>query len=137
MTEDQRKICLIENAKSLAPLVSTVILQSDSIYRRIKNVPNISTMHKFPFWLQQDLRSIYQFWKQPTSIPYSLFSAVKRKSFIHSKFHIKFFFRFSDETETIFFHQSNCQNDQFRPIRERQEIFDIFYTFSLTLYSFR
>ena len=26
-TKDQRKICLIENAKSLAPLVSTVILQ--------------------------------------------------------------------------------------------------------------
>ena len=31
VTKDQRKICLIENAKSLAPLVFTVILQSDSI----------------------------------------------------------------------------------------------------------
>ena len=30
--KDQQKICLIENAKSLALLVSTVILQSDSIY---------------------------------------------------------------------------------------------------------
>ena len=55
-------------------------------------MPNISTMLNFPFWLQQDLHSIYQFWKQPTSIPYSLFSAVKRNLFIHSKFHINFFF---------------------------------------------
>ena len=53
---------------------------------------HFSTMPNFPFWLQQDLHSIYQFWKQPTSIPYSLFSAVKRNSFIHSKFHINFFF---------------------------------------------
>ena len=79
------------NAKSLAPLVSTVIMQSDSIYQRIKNVPNITTIDNFPFWLQQDLRSIYQFWKQPTSIPHSLFFAVKKNSFIHSKFHINFF----------------------------------------------
>ena len=32
VTKDLGKICLIENAKSLAPLVSTVILQSYSIY---------------------------------------------------------------------------------------------------------
>ena len=107
----------------------------------MKNVPNISTMHNFPFWLQQDLRSIYQFWKQPTSIPYSLFFAVKKNLFIHSVFHINFF-HFSDKTETIFFHQSNSQNDQFWPIRERQEIFYVFYTFffytfALTLYIFR
>ena len=31
-TKDQQKICLIENAKSLVPLVSAVNLQSDSIY---------------------------------------------------------------------------------------------------------
>ena len=49
-------------------------------------------MHNFPFWLQQDLCFIYQFWKQPTSIPYSLFFAVKKNSFIHSKFHINFFY---------------------------------------------
>ena len=87
----------------------------------------------FPFWLHQDLRSIYQFWKQLTLIPYSLFFAVKKNSFVHSKFHINFF-HFSDETETIFFHQSNCLNDQFRPIRVRREIF---YIFALTLYNFR
>ena len=67
-------------------------------------------------------------------IPYNLFFAVKKNSFIHSKFHINFFFRFFDETETIFFHQSNCQNDQFWPIRVRREIF---YIFALTLYNFR
>ena len=102
VTKDQRKICLIENAKSLAPLVSTVILQSDTIYYRMKNVPNISTMHNFPFWLQQDLHSIYQFWKQFTSIPYSLFSAVKRNSFIHSKFYINFFFTFPAKPKQYF-----------------------------------
>ena len=67
---------------------------------------------QFSIWLQQDLRSIYQFWKQLTSNLYSLFFAVKKNSFIHSKFHINFF-HFSDKTETIFVHQSNCQNDQF------------------------
>ena len=36
----------------------------------------------------------------------------KEYLFIYSKFHINFF-HFSDETETIFFHQSNYQNDQF------------------------
>ena len=48
-------------------------------------------------------------------------------------FTLTFYFNFplSDETETIFFHQSNCQNDQFWPIRERQKIFYIFYTFAL------
>ena len=51
-------------------------------------------------------------------------------------FTLIFFFHFSDETETIFFHQSNCQNDQFWPIRERQEIFYIFYTFALTFMQF-
>ena len=61
-----------------------------------------TTMHNFPFWLQQDLRSIYQFWKQPTSIPYSLFSAVKRNSFIHSKFHINFFSLFRRNRNNIF-----------------------------------
>ena len=61
VTKDQRKICQIENAKPLAPLLSTMILQSNSIYWRIKNVPNITTMHNFPFWLQKILRSIYQF----------------------------------------------------------------------------
>ena len=91
VTKDRRKTCLNENAKSLAPLVSNVILQSDSIYYRIKNVQNITTMHNFPFWLQQDLRSTYQFWKQSTSILYSLFFAVKKNSFIHSKFYINFF----------------------------------------------
>ena len=75
--------------KSLAPLVSTVILQPDSIYLRMKNVPNISTMYNFPFWLQQDLRFIYQFWKQPTSVPYSLFFAVKTPNFT-----LIFFFSF-------------------------------------------
>ena len=34
-------------------------------------------MRNFQFLQQQDFRSIYQFWKQPTSIPYSLFFAVK------------------------------------------------------------
>ena len=60
----------------------------------MKNAPNISTMRNFPFWLQQDLRSIYQFWKQPTSIPYSLFFALKKNLFIHSKVHINFLFTF-------------------------------------------
>ena len=71
-------------------------------YKRIKNVPNISTMPNFLFWLLQDLHSIYQFWKQPTSIPCSLFSAVKRNSFIHSKFHIKFFSLFRRNRNNIF-----------------------------------
>ena len=57
----------------------------------MKNVPNITRMHNFPFWQQQDLCFIYQFWKQPTSNPYSLFFAVKKNSFIHSIFHISFF----------------------------------------------
>ena len=92
---------------------------------------HFSDVQFFPFWLQQDLGSIYQFWKQPTSTPYSLFSAVKRNSFIHSKFHINFFFHFSDETETIFFHQSNCQIDQSENGKK-------FFMFSilLTLYNF-
>ena len=53
-----------------------------------------------PFWKHSN--SIYQFWKQPTSIPYSLFSAVKRNSFIHSKFHINFFFTFPTKPKHYF-----------------------------------
>ena len=83
--------------KSLAPLVSTVILQPDSIYLRMKNVPNISTMYNFPFWLQQDLRFIYQFWKQPTSVPYSLFFAVKTPNFT-----LIFFFVFLTKPKQYF-----------------------------------
>ena len=49
------------------------------------------TMHNFPFWLQQDFRSIYQFWKQPTSMLYRLFFVVKKNSFIHSKLTLVFF----------------------------------------------
>ena len=102
MTKDQRKICLIDNAKSLAPLVSTVILQLDSIYQRMKNVPNITMMHNFPFWLQQDLGSIYQFWKQRTSIPYSLSFAVKKNLFIRSKFYNNFLCSFPTKTKQYF-----------------------------------
>ena len=65
-------------------------------------MPNISTMHNFLFWLQQDLHSIYQFWKQPTSMPYSLFSVVKRNSFIHSKFNVNFFFTFLTKPKQYF-----------------------------------
>ena len=68
----------------------------------LENVPNISTMYNFPFWLQQDLGSIYQFWKQPTPIRYSLFSAVERNSFIHSKFHVNFFFTFPTKPKQYF-----------------------------------
>ena len=85
------------NAKSLAPLVSTVIMQSDSIYQIIKNVPNITTMDNFPFWLQQDLRSIYQFWKQPTlqfHTAYSLPS--KRIRLFTPNFTLIFFEHISD-----------------------------------------
>ena len=88
--------------KITSPLVSTVILQSDSIYWRIKNVPNISTMPNFPFWPQQDLHSIYQFWKQPTSIPYSLFSVVKRNSFITPNFTLIFFLTFPTKPKQYF-----------------------------------
>ena len=59
-------------------------------------------MPNFPFWLQQDLYSIYQFWKQPTSIPYCLFCAVERNSFIHSKFHINFFLTFPTKPKQYF-----------------------------------
>ena len=57
---------------------------------------------QFLFWLQQDFHSIYQFLKQPTSIPYSLFYAVKRNSFIHSKFHINFFLTFPTKPKQYF-----------------------------------
>ena len=40
--------------------------------------------------------------EQPTSIPYSLFSAVKKNSFIHSKFHINFFFTFPTKPKQYF-----------------------------------
>ena len=57
---------------------------------------------QFSNLVQQDLRSIYQFWKQPTSIPYSLISAVKRNSFIYSKFHIDLFLLFRRNRNNIF-----------------------------------
>ena len=56
----------------------------------------------FHFGYSKIFIPFYQFWKQPTSIPYSLFSAVKRNSFIHSKFHINFFFTFPTKPKQYF-----------------------------------
>ena len=105
MTKNQQKISLIENAESLGLLVSTVILQSDSsIYLRIKNVDDIVHDNDalLSFLIQQGRRSINQFWKQSTTIPYSLFFAVKKNSFIHSKFPINFLCTFLTKTKQYF-----------------------------------
>ena len=54
------------------------------------------------FWLLQDLRSIYQSWKQPTSIPYGLFFGIKTNSFIHSKFYVNFLSTYPTKTKQYF-----------------------------------
>ena len=86
----------------LTPLMSTVVLQSDSIYWKMKNETNIITMHNFLFLLQQDLRFIHLFWKQPISITYSMLSAVKKNSLISSKFHIGLLCTFRTKTKQYF-----------------------------------
>ena len=57
---------------------------------------------QFSIKLNQDLCSIYQFWEQPTSIPYSLFFAVKKNLFIYSKFQIISYAHFWLKQNNIF-----------------------------------
>ena len=67
----------------------------------MKNVPSISTMHNFPFWLQQDVCSIYQFWKQST---YSLQPILcRQKEFVYSlQISHYFFFTFTTKPKQYF-----------------------------------
>ena len=80
------------------------IKRSDSVVAIMKNEECAKHYNnaQFSILATTRFRFIYQFWKQLTSIPYSLFFAVKKNSFIHSKFHINFFFPFLTKTKQYF-----------------------------------
>ena len=73
-------------------------------------MPNISTMHNFPFWLQQDLHSIYQFWKQLQPILCRQQKFVYSLQILHSFFFTKQYFSTNQIARMTNFDQS--ENDK-------------------------
>ena len=116
MSNEQRNVIFWMHLKTLH-----FFCESESVFYakflhkavKMKTVPSVIAMLNFPFWLQQDLCSIYQFWKQPASTSCSLIFAVKENSFIHSRFHTNFLCTFLTKTKQYFLTNQIVKMTQF------------------------